>query len=138
MYIYLSSDDSLDIYPKNSPGSFYSKFCLPITGKWEIALLQLQYINSYIQNIPPKNLYICCDICNESYLSNMKLPILRRIFNTSSQSGETVEAEISNLIHVSNRCNYFDVIRIYILDENARPVIFSEGPLLLTLHLKEA
>ena len=36
-------------------------------------------MNGRVQNGFKDSLYLCCDICEESYVNNTKMPILRRI-----------------------------------------------------------
>ena len=83
-YLYISSIDSLNLYPTNSPGQFYCKLPQPLNlrGLWECGLIQLQFVNSYFAGTdPPKCFYVCSDICTESVLLERKIPVLRRISN---------------------------------------------------------
>lgn len=141
-YLYLKSDDSLNFYPTNSPGKFYSKLpqSLHLQGLWECALLQLQYVHSYFGDAAniPNNLLFCSNICTESIVSDRKIPILRRVCNVlqSGLTNQVIEVDIKNLIYVPVVCEYIDVISIYITDEHGKYVSFSKGPLHTTLHLR--
>lgn len=141
-YLYLKSTDCLSFYPSNSPGSFYSK--LPqnfyLRGMWECALLQIQYVNSYFGNtVSPRCFYVCTDICAESVLSESKKPILRRVNNVfqSENVNQTIEADIKNVIYVPIKKEFIDVIHLYIIDDSGTPLVFSTGPLYVTLHLRQ-
>ena len=141
-YIYLNSTDSVQFYPTNSPGHFYSKLpqVLNFKGLWECALLQLQYVNSYFSGTEsPRNLYICSNICSESTLFEKKIPVLRRVNNLLGTDllNQTIEVDIKNLIYIPIIGESTDVISIYIIDDSSNPVVFSEGPVRVTLHLRQ-
>ena len=139
MYIYLSNTDSLNIYPTNTPGKFYSKLpnTLYLDGQWDCALLQFQYVNKYFHSVP-SNLFVCMDLCLESIADNRKIPILRRISNVKNiQIDQTIESTFDQLVYVPLKQKVIDVIEIYIVDEKSNPIIFSQGPLLTTLHFRK-
>ena len=140
-YIYISSTDSLNIYPTNSPGQFYCKLPQPLNlkGLWECSLIQLQFVNSYFAGTePPKCFYVCSDICTESVLLERKIPVIRRISNIYGPEmlNQTVEVDIKNLIYIPVICEYVDVIQIYVIDDSGKPIVFSEGPVRITLHIR--
>ena len=138
-YLYLSSEDSVDYFGKNSPSNFFVKlphsFKLP--GFWECALVQFQYASAFFSETP-KDFFICTDIISESFMKDSKPPVLRRVYNSYSQGATTdvVESEIINLFYLPVIKEYIDVIHVYIMDENKKPVVFSKGPSLVTLHLR--
>ena len=138
--LYLKSDDSLGLYPSNSPGHFYCKLpqSLNLKGFWECGILQLQFVNSYFTGTePPKSFYVCSTICNESFLLERKIPVIRRISNVNGGLNQTIEIDIKNLIYIPIISENVDVICIYIIDDSGNPVIFSEGPLHVTLHIRQ-
>ena len=129
----------MNIYPTNTPGKFYSKLpnTLYLDGQWDCALVQFQYINKYVHTIPT-SLFVCMDLCLQSIIGNRKLPILRRISNVKNmQSNEIIEATFDHLLYIPLNQKVIDVIEIYITDEKSNPVIFSQGPLLITLHMQK-
>ena len=141
-FLYLNSSNSLDFYPSNSPGRFYCKLpqSLDLKGFWECSLLQIQFVNSYFaETVPPKNFYVCTDMCKESVLFERKIPVIRRISNVSGSEllNQTIEVDIKNLIYIPIICEYTDVICIYIVDDSGDPVVFSEGPVHVTLHFRQ-
>ena len=138
-YLYLSSENSLDVYPYNSPGNFYCKLPQPLQlqGHWEVALLQIQYMNAYYAGTKtPRNLFVCTDICTESTLGSQKISVLKRVNNTNSAADQPIESEINHVTYVSVQQENVDVLRIYIKDDAGKLVVFSQGPLLVTLHLR--
>ena len=129
----------MNIYPTNTPGKFYSKLpnTLYLDGQWDCALVQFQYINKYVHTTPT-SLFVCMDLCLQSIIGNRKLPILRRISNVKNmQSNEIIEATFDHLLYIPLNQKVIDVIEIYITDEKSNPVIFSQGPLLITLHMQK-
>ena len=78
-YLFLSSQDSLDVRKNNSSSDFWIQ--LPKTysleGQWLCALKQV----SFTCDFKPKTrrLYVCSDIVEESYVRNTLVPIVRNI-----------------------------------------------------------
>ena len=138
-YLYLSSDDSLNYFSGNTPADFFVK--LPhsfiLEGLWECALVQFQFVHEFFSD-PPLDLFVCADICSESFMKDSKPPVLRRIHNSYSPSdpSNVVESQISNLFYIPIIKEFVDVIHVYILDKNKDLVSFSKGPSSVTLHFR--
>ena len=135
----ISNKPDRDISLNQLPGMFYCKLPQPLQlqGHWKVALLQMQYINAYFKGSnPPRNLFVCSDICTESTFGNEKISILKRVSNTNTAADQPIETEILHLSYVPIHKENINIVRIYIKDGEGKPVLFSQGPLLVTLHLK--
>jgi hypothetical protein len=134
-YLFLSSQDSLAYFPNNKAHSFTVKLpgTLKLSGHWKCAVVEMVYVPQF-QGEKPKQLYLCCDLVQESYGSNSMLPILRKVSVPSAISTKTVLTFPQNY--------YFDVsqeevqyIQVYAKDQTLRDPSFMQEPLTCTLHL---
>ena len=76
-FIFLKSDDCIELFPNNKPDSFTYKLAEPLClqGKgWNCALREFKTTVSTL-----RNLYVYCDIVEPSNVLGLKLPILRRL-----------------------------------------------------------
>lgn len=105
-YVYISSDNSKDFYPKNNAYDFTVKLNDPLElqGKWKVAL------SAFYFGDEPLELYVYCTLCESNNVLDRYLPILRRIYQSSS--------EFQNLQFVSVNRNFVDTIKFYIRDLN--------------------
>ena len=58
-------------------------------------------------------LYLCCDICEESNVSNTVMPIIRQIFRSQ---GGTISNNINHVMWIKITRNSVSKIRLYIAD----------------------
>lgn len=99
-HIYLSSEDSKRTYPRNSPADYTT--ILPERlqlnkGTWWCGLVELQLTDSL-----DKPCYLCTDVCTNSIVGELSLPVLCLIRNKSTQPKTRVYApvktsELSNI-----------------------------------------
>ena len=117
-HVFLSSEDSTGIFPENSPSDF--TVLLPerirlAEGKWLCGLLSV-----HIPTRSEKNpLFICSDICSESVTGEYKLPVLARIFGTSTKP--------NNILFIPVKKRELSSIRIYIKEKRYGIVAFDAG-----------
>ena len=78
-YLFLSSQDSLDVRKNNNTSDFWIQFpkTYSLEGQWLCDLKQV----SFTCNFKPKTrrLYLCSDIVEESYVRNTLVPVVRNI-----------------------------------------------------------
>jgi hypothetical protein len=81
-YLYLTSEDSTDIPPENSPSDFTVELprSLSLDGDWECCLKELC--------APPGSevLYVCSDLCLESFACDTSYPVLRVVSGTTKST----------------------------------------------------
>ena len=83
--MYVSSEDSQDLYPNNNMTDFVVE--LPETihldeGQWEMALIEAHYDKDIHKD--HGSLYLLCDVCEYSLVRNNKQPILRKLMYHTS------------------------------------------------------
>ena len=77
-----------------------------------------------------KPLYLCSDICEESFIGNNKMPVLRRI---KRGSGGIVNSDINNVIWLRVMRPTISSIRLYISNGNGEIVSVGSEELNCTL-----
>ena len=60
-------------------------------------------------------LYLCCDLCEESNVQNVKMPVIRQIFRSQ---GGNINNVLYNIIWYKINRNHVKRIRLYIADIN--------------------
>ncbi len=77
-YLFLSSLDSQLVHPSNKADDFIVELPHPLhlTGIWECALVDMQLSRSQNSSLV---FYVCCDLCEDSYVNNTQLPVLRSL-----------------------------------------------------------
>lgn len=104
-YVYLSSDNSKEFYPGNSPYNFTVKLSDPLEleGRWKVALSAVYFTDATVE------WYIYSSLCESSNVLDRYLPLLR-------QATKPVEFTNLHFIHVNRP--YIDAINIYIRDRS--------------------
>lgn len=132
-YLYLSSQDSLDVRKNNNPSDFWIQFpkTYSLEGQWVCALKQI----SFTCDFKPKSrrLYLCCNIVEESYVRNTLFPVLRNIEienKSRKYKSESFEEGIYIPVNVTNLAT----IRVSLLDADLHPVQFESNDLHCVLH----
>ena len=134
-YMFLSSDDSDDIFMDNKPYDFTTQipFFMNMDSSWEIALAQIT-----IEGIPDESLrqlFVCSNLVEESIVGCSQLRILRRILLNQSSTSRENEIFISPFfIPVCLRSS--NLVRIYITTRNGDPALFLSKPVSVTLHFR--
>ena len=132
LFLFLSSNDSLEYYPDNKPACFSVK--LPETmylngggGMWMCALRDFQCRTSVVAD-----LYLFCDMVEDSYVRNRKLPILQHIPRdfTTRQIVQTYDSSI----HFPVTRQEINIITIHIKDEHLEFAPLVDQPSTCTLH----
>ena len=90
-YVFLSSDDSIHLYPDNGPKEFTVNLgkSINLEGKWKCALKEITY---HFNDALPETIYVLCNKCEQSYVRNNYMPVLRRLhfpFETEGLYTET-------------------------------------------------
>ena len=118
------------------PGHYWSyKYDFTDLGRYtETTLLSIGTFNDIkLKQIFSKkklDLYILCDIINNSYVNDEKRRILR--YSHIDCKGETV-IKFDPLIYIPVICDEFDSLNIEILDEKFNNFKFKEGNIIVTL-----
>ena len=119
-YVFVASTDSLDYHPSNVPHDFTVELPDTIIGKYSCVLLDF-----YCLNIT-EELYVFCDICEQSYVKDHKLPLMRIITHTG-------EVTIPYYTPVTRR--NIQRMRIYIRNKDLEAPALDIGPVRCTIGL---
>ena len=71
MYLFLSPNDSSQVFPDNTNTEYITELNKPLSGNLIVALAEFQCINL------PDSCYVFCDIISPSLVKNQDLPLLR-------------------------------------------------------------
>ena len=133
--IVLRSTDCVDYYKDNNTYNFRVVLNKPLNldGSWKVALTDFAFHNT--KNFPrQESLYICSNICKDSYVGCSVMPLLRNVFfYNKSDSSKTFD----NPYYIPVKLGYVSEIQIYIIDRKDNLASFLDGPLTVTLHLKQ-
>ena len=92
-------------------------------------------ISGYLRGWDPNNeaLYLCTDICKESFVNRSLLPVLHSITTDFNGSGSI--ANVSNPVWMKTNREFVNIVRLYICNENGIVKSFPESLLKCTLVL---
>ena len=77
-----------------------------------------------------RDLFLCCDIVEDSYVGNIKVPVLRHF--TRNGSG-VIDTKIQNVIWLKVERTDISRIKLYLTDRKGEIVSFDKGHLTCTL-----
>lgn len=112
-HIYLTSADSKEYYPGNTPSDFTVRFKnpIPLPGHWVCTLLDATTPKGW-----RKESLICANVCDVSFTPHGNLPILRRGFDRA----------ILNLQYIPVVKQELTDLRIFLLSNSG--VAFKQSP----------
>jgi hypothetical protein len=135
-YLYLNSQDSIDIRKKNSPSDFWIQFpkVFSFEGDWVCGLREI----SFTCDFTPKTsrLYLCCDIVEESYVRGTLLPVLRNL-EVQSHYQKLKFEDFTSPLYIRIKAVNLNTIRLYMVDEYLNPLEFKSNDLHCVLHLRK-
>jgi len=128
-YIYLSSEDSKDVFPTNTMTDFVIELPEPLPlagGHWEMALMEASY-DKNIHN-DHESVFLLCDVCEYSQVHNSSQPILRKLKHHPSYRvlQHFVDIKQSELKRIHFR----------MVDTKLQPIVYS-GSFYFTLLLQK-
>jgi hypothetical protein len=128
-YLHLKSNDSKDVHPQNTPGDFTIELprTLYLCGKWECSLKEV------VLSSNASIVYVCSDLCVESFACDTAYPILRVITHKSKRT-TTLTFNDPHYIKVNTRT--LERLRIFIRGSELKPITTSSAIVYCTLHLK--
>jgi hypothetical protein len=133
-YLYISSNDSSNLFPGNNTSDFklYLGKNIELKGEWKCGLKELYF---YATSTLPSILYITCDICERSYTENNYIPLLRRIVLPALDDAYNIEFEDTYYKRVTEK--ELTNITISIRGRGGDKHILSKvDPVLCVLHFK--
>ena len=139
--IYLSSAES----EKNSSSNTTCDYKIQLSEtlylpgeKWFCALSEI-WIPSELNRYSP--LYVCSDICEASYVSHTRLPVLRQLTNATVERKHASSKQalhlFPHLYYVPMRQRAVNSIHIYITDSNGHTLSVKSGMCVCALQIKQ-
>lgn len=133
LYLFLSSEDSLQFFPFNTNTNFTSRLPqrLTLPGLWHVSLIQLQLptlANTEANDI--RSIDILCDLVDHSTADGQKKPILRRVPKGIENH------EFVNPLYLPINQHDIDRVHIRIRGNNNTTLSFESQPTSCTLHLR--
>ena len=119
-YLFVCSEDSVDLNPANATYDFTISLPQELNGKFKIALGEITYTSHF------EDLYVFCDLCEHSYIKDTSLPILRIVPKMG---------EFQNLYFHSVTRSNIQRIRIFITNSRLETPSQDVGPIRCTLLL---
>lgn len=136
-FLMINSKDCANFYKHNAPYDFTIELPreLELGEKWECALTEINFNNTFEISQKVQEIYVFCDVCEDSFIRNHQLPILRRISLGGDKKSYTFNFIFPYYINVSR--NRIKRIRIYLTDDSMRKLSFLQGMCSCTLHLRK-
>lgn len=104
-----------------------------LDGYWTIGLTEFT-TESWNSNKKSQEVFICCDMCEETFVGGKDMPLLRRVYLGEKQETNIIY-ELPYYIPV--KIGQLQQICIYITDREGNLVSFLDGPVSVTLHFKK-
>lgn len=135
-YLIMSSADSQDIHPFNRPSDFTVELphTLHLLGRWECALTAIQSSKSQSDRSCGLVVYICSDLCEESYVGNKQIPILRSI--AVAQEDDRLNTDFARPYYMLIKRDQVKRIHIFVISASGGRLTFLDEHLTCTLHLR--
>ena len=129
----LSSEDGKSFFPSNTPHDFRIKLnrALQFDGYWEVALTEIRI---FMEDPTDTALFVCSDICQDSFVGTSEQSLLRRVFFEDVNGKNVIYV---HPYYVPLKLRDVQQIRIYIKDENGADASFLKKKVSVTLHFKK-
>lgn len=124
---YLCSEDSENLQPQNKVTDFIVELPEPLDlpGIWEVGLYQADYRLSRQSG----NIYLCCDLCEESLIHGRQLPILQKLEPRGGYFNPIP-------LFVDVKADFIRRIHLCLLDTELKPMPVESGKFECTLILR--
>jgi hypothetical protein len=135
-YVTVNSLDSLLYYPTNTGHNFriHLRKQLNLPGKWSVSLSEFQYVKT--DKLTGKNFWVMSNLCDESIVGDISIPLLRRIPIKKAKNGVGINHAVINEHFIPIVHDNVDVIHIYIKGDDNRVLSLIETDITCTLHFK--
>ena len=128
MYLHVASNDCLDYFPDNNAKLFRVKLAehLNLQMQWECALVDVIVPASYLD----KNVYFCSNICAESMVGGIKMPLLRAVYE-GHVNGEILQPFYTPVVLLNT-----EMIEFSFRNRDGTLLTSTDDTCLCTLHLR--
>lgn len=137
-FLYLSSQDCLKYYPNNHGGQFRVQLpqTLHLSGVWKCGLVEFRYTSQFKTQEKTDELIICVNFCDQSYVNNTLLPVLRKITVDYDKPRQKKCTTFTHVYYVPVIPSKLNQIEVYIKGSQHNIVSFTYK-VTCVLHLKK-
>lgn len=130
----LSSEDSSE-YFQNNPNNFTTQLNKQIQfdGYWTVALTEFN-AESWLSTSKIHEIFVCCNICEETIVGSKEMPLLRRIYLEQKTTGNMI---FTLPYYIPVKIAQIQQISLYIMDRDGKLVSFLNGAVNISLHFKK-
>lgn len=109
---------------------------IDLSGDWECGLTEFsfQMKSEFLKSI--SEIYIFCDICEDIFVRNQQLPVLRRV-QLQEHDDNTYSFIFCKPFYMKVIQKRIKRIRVYLFDENLQLSSLSQGTCNCTLHFRK-
>ncbi|OOZ37152.1 hypothetical protein BOW52_10365 [Solemya elarraichensis gill symbiont] len=132
-YLFLSSQNCKDLRPNNIASDFTVELPQPYTleGVWECGLKEIDV------SLKEEMMYVCSDICRESYAENTLLPVLRLLPNEVKGKKRETYLVFEDPFYVRIKADTLTRVRIFIRGGRLQHIDSDSSTTRCTLHLRK-
>ena len=132
LYLLLNSELSKEQHPDNTPTDFTVELPHPrvLDEQWTCTLKDIQI------PITEDVLYVCSDICAESYAENTMVPLLRAVYKPNSKKAITSFVHFEDSININVKSGILNRVRIFIRGGDLKRMDIKTTVVRCTLQLK--
>ena len=135
LYVFVSSEDSLEHFGDNSGGQFLEQFSrtFPMKDKWECALLNVSVVPVF--DTPTRRAYVCGDFVeNYSYVRNSYQPVLQSVGILHER---VTDVTFERPIYHETKPFQFYQLEITLKDDRLRVCPFKDDHVFCLLHFRK-
>lgn len=137
-FFMINSNDCNHIHTYNTSQDFTTELPheLDRSGDWECGLREFsfQIKSEFLKSI--SEIYIFCDICEDIFVRNQQLPVLRRV-QLQEHDDNTYSFIFCKPFYMKVIQKRIKRIRVYLFDENLQLSSLSQGTCNCTLHFRK-
>lgn len=142
MYIYLQSNDSIELYPDNNGARFTVRLPkrLHMSGTWTCALCEIHIPPIHSQGFtwtPALPIAVCSTLCAGSVLTGMHVPVLRQIILSDQEQREGTSLSFNPLYYIPIVQADLEAISIYLKTTPGFKFSLGDQLLYCLLHLRK-
>lgn len=131
-YLFLNSQNSKYMHSDNSGTDFTIELpkTYELNGHWECGLKEISVVSN------EEKLYVCSDVCEESYVEDTMLPMLRVLYNIKKGKKKESYFLFNDPCYIKVKVDKLSRIRMFIRGSQLQSLKTDNFTLYCTLHLR--
>ena len=136
-YVNVSNRDSLTYFPNNKGDNFkvHLRDPLDLPGDWSVSLCAFQYRKS--ESMKGTNVWIQSNLCRESIVGDISIPLLRRIPVQRVRNNVIVNEEFTQEHFIPIVHKNINYIHIWMYGDDYKKLQLGDTLVICTLHFKQ-